>query len=65
MNSIDVLTFEGLAGDYEYGTPEERNPSRVTTIFEVDPEGPFGLNALKYNFSSDAAAAFEFPLSQG
>jgi ABC-type branched-subunit amino acid transport system substrate-binding protein len=65
MNSLDVLTFEGLAGDYQYGTPEERDPSRVTTVFEVDPEGPFGLNALKYNFSSDAAAAFEFPVSEG
>ena len=64
MNSLDVLTFDGLAGDYEYGTPEERNPSRVTTVFQVDPEGPFGLHALKYNFTSDAATAFAFPVAE-
>ena len=38
-----------------------RDPARVTTVFKVDPEGPFGLDALKYNFSSEAAEAFEFP----
>jgi ABC-type branched-subunit amino acid transport system substrate-binding protein len=65
MNSLDVLTFDGLAGDYQYGPPEQRNPSRVTTVFKVDPEGPFGLEALKYNFSSDAATAYEFPVSPG
>ena len=61
MNSLDVLSFDGLAGDYTYGPPEARNPSRVTTMFKVDPEGPFGLESLKYNFTSDAAEAFVFP----
>ena len=61
MNSIDTLKFDGLAGDYKYGTPEERSPSRVTTMFKVNPDAPFGLEALKYNFTSDAAQAFVFP----
>jgi ABC-type branched-subunit amino acid transport system substrate-binding protein len=61
MNSLDMLRFDGLAGDYPYGPPEVRDPARVTTVFKVDPEGPFGLDALKYNFSSEAAEAFEFP----
>jgi ABC-type branched-subunit amino acid transport system substrate-binding protein len=64
MNAIDVLQFDGLAGDYEYGPPDERNPARVTTMFQVSPDGPFGLEALKYNFSSEAAEAFEFPASE-
>ena len=61
MNSLDVLRFEGLAGDYPYGPPEQRNPSRVTTMFQVTPGAPFGLASLKYNFSSPAAEAFQFP----
>jgi ABC-type branched-subunit amino acid transport system substrate-binding protein len=65
MNSIDVLEFDGLAGDYEYGAPEDRNPARVTTMFKVNPEAPFGLESLKYNFSSPAAEAFEFAVSNG
>ena len=61
MNSLDKLTFDGLAGDYGYGTPDQRDPARVTTMFKVNPAAPFGLESLKYNFASDAAKAFEFP----
>ena len=60
MNSLDILKFDGLAGDYTYGAPENRNPSRVSTVFKVNPDSPFGLQALKYNFTSDAAQAFVF-----
>lgn len=61
MNSLDKLSFNGLAGDYIYGTPDKRSPSRVTTMFKVNPAAPFGLEALKYDFTSDAAQAFTFP----
>lgn len=61
MNSLDTLKFEGLAGDYKYGTPENRDPARVTTVFKVNPDAPFGLESLKYNFTSSAAAAYVFP----
>jgi len=60
MNSLDKLSFEGLAGDYTYGTPDKRDPSRVSTVFKVNPDAPFGLESLKYNFTSSAAAAFAF-----
>jgi len=60
MNSLDKLTFDGLAGDYGYGTPDQRDPARVSTMFKVNPTAPFGLESLKYNFASDAAKAFEF-----
>jgi hypothetical protein len=65
MNSLEALKFDGLAGDYPYGPPEARDPSRITTVFEVDPNGPFGLNAVKQNFSSATAEAYEFPTSAG
>jgi hypothetical protein len=31
----------------------------------VNPAAPFGLEALKYNFSSAAAEAFVFPANVG
>ena len=65
MNSLDTLKFDGLAGDYTYGTPENRDPARVTTVFKVNPDGPFGLESLKYNFTSSAAAAYVFPKTNG
>ena len=40
MNSIEVLTFDGLTGDYPYGTPEDRDPPWASTIFAVDPRPP-------------------------
>jgi len=57
---VGTVSFGGLGGDYEYGTAEARNPPRNTTIFEVDPDKPFGLGKLKYDFESDAAAKYEF-----
>jgi ABC-type branched-subunit amino acid transport system substrate-binding protein len=62
LESLDVLEFGGLFGDYNYGEGgvENRNPPRVSTIFEIDPAAPGGLSALDTNFTSDAAKDFEF-----
>lgn len=60
MNSLDKLTFDGLAGDYPYGPPETRDPSRFSTVFKVDPAAPFGLRSLAFNYTSEAARAFTF-----
>ena len=57
---LGTVSFDGLAGDYEYGPADQRNPPRNSTIFEVDPKKPFGLGKLKYEFESDAASKFEF-----
>ncbi len=61
MNGMDVLDFGGVIGDYTYGPPEDRNPPRGSSIFAIDPAKPFALRALKVNFSSDAAEAYEVP----
>ena len=61
MNSLDKLTFDGLASDYKYGPPEKRDPSRFSTIFKVDPAAPFGLRSVLFNFTSEAARAYTFP----
>jgi ABC-type branched-subunit amino acid transport system substrate-binding protein len=57
---VGTVSFDGLTGDYEYGAAEERNPPRSSTIFEVDPEKPFGLATKEYNYESEAAKKFEF-----
>lgn len=61
MNSIDTLEFGGLVGDYRYGLPDDRDPPRGSTIFQVDPEVPGGLSALSdVNYASDAARSYRF-----
>jgi hypothetical protein len=54
------VSFDGLSGDYTYGPAESRNPPRTTTIYEVDPDKPFGLGTLEYQYESDAAKEYEF-----
>jgi ABC-type branched-subunit amino acid transport system substrate-binding protein len=61
MNSLDKLTFDGLASDFRYGPPEKRDPSRFSTMFKVDPAAPFGLRAVLFNFTSEAARAYTLP----
>jgi hypothetical protein len=56
MNSLAVLTFDGLAGDYEWGPPGDRYPPVVSTIFRVDPAVPGALAVLERAVTSPAAA---------
>ncbi|MGH2803628.1 MAG: ABC transporter substrate-binding protein, partial [Thermoleophilaceae bacterium] len=57
---VGTVSFDGLSGDYKYGPAEEREPPRVSTIFEVNPDRPFGLATLEYQYESPMAADFEF-----
>ena len=57
---VGTVSFDGLTGDYKYGTAEERDPPRSSTIFEVDPEKPFGLGTKAYQYESKFAKEFEF-----
>jgi len=43
-----------------YGPIDDRSPSRQSSIFAIKASGPFGLDALETNFSSDAAESFSF-----
>lgn len=60
QRQLGVVSFDGLYGDYTYGPPERRNPSRVTTMFRVDRSVAGSLQAVKRSFTSDAAARFQF-----
>jgi ABC-type branched-subunit amino acid transport system substrate-binding protein len=64
-DELGTVSFDGLTDDYQYGSADERNPPRTTTIFSVDPERPFGLATLEYNFATDAAREFQFEGGEG
>jgi hypothetical protein len=57
---LGTVGFDGVLGDYTYGAPEGRNPSRVSTIFRIDSQRPGGLAVVKQNFASEAARRFDF-----
>jgi ABC-type branched-subunit amino acid transport system substrate-binding protein len=64
MNKVGVLTFDGLSGDYSYGTgAASRVPPRANTIFSVDPTKPGGLTKVagKVNFISSLAQQYTIP----
>ena len=60
MEEVGTLTFDGLSGDYKYGTAAERVPPRTSTIFKINPAKPIGIEKVKYNFETEAAKKFTF-----
>jgi ABC-type branched-subunit amino acid transport system substrate-binding protein len=60
MNSLDELDFGGLQGTYGWGEPEDRNPPRANSIFEVDPNKPIGLGLIVAEHQAPFAEDFEF-----
>lgn len=57
---LGEVDLEGLLGNYTYGPPERRNPTRTTTIFRVNPSVPGALEAVKAGFTTRAATEFSF-----
>jgi ABC-type branched-subunit amino acid transport system substrate-binding protein len=60
IEEVGTISFDGIVGDYEYGPIDERSPSRQSSVFAIKASGPFGLDPLETNFSSDAAESFSF-----
>lgn len=61
MGELGTITFDGLLGDYEYGSgPADRNPPRTSTIFQFDADAPTGLTSVTDSFASEAAESFDF-----
>src|SRR5918997_1576485 len=46
MNSIEALEFDGVLGEYGWGGPDDRDPPRAHSIFEVDSSQPIGLGLI-------------------
>lgn len=59
IREVDI-DYQGLLGDYKYGPSADRDPSRSTVIFSVDPAVPGALKKLT-EVTSDAAKAYKFP----
>jgi ABC-type branched-subunit amino acid transport system substrate-binding protein len=60
MEEVGTLTFDGLAGDYEYGPAEERVPPTTSSIFSPNPDIGPGLELVERDYEADYAADFEF-----
>ena len=65
MNGLKSLSFDHIIGDYGYGKPDDRNPSRQSTVFKINPDKPFALEGLKVNFTTDLAKQFPFEADNG
>ena len=61
MNALPELDFGDLSPAYGYGPPEDRDPPRGSTVFEVNTDKPFSLGALVTNITSPEAQAYVFP----
>lgn len=53
------VDFDGLLGDYTYGSAADRDPSRETTIFKVTPNAATGYLEKTATVESKAAKDFD------
>lgn len=60
LYSVEEVTFNGLAGDYQYGAPEDRQPPEVVSIFSVAPDAPGGIAIEEQDYTSDITDAVRF-----
>ena len=61
LKQVGTLKFQGLIGDYTYGSSAgSRNPPRDTTIFKIVNGKPVGLDILVPSFVSATAKALKF-----
>ena len=60
LEELGTVSFGGLSGDYTYGPAEEREPSRESAIFKVDPASPTGLTLVEGGLHADFVDDFEF-----
>lgn len=57
LGSVDN---QGLGGNYKYGPIESRAPAMAGSIFKVNRQKPFGLEALEVNHTSPLVSKFVF-----
>ncbi len=60
MAETGTVTHDGVMEDYGYGTPANRQPPRVNSVFKVNPQLPYGVEIVKRGINSRAAADFDF-----
>ncbi len=57
---LGEVDYQGLFGNYGYGTADARKPPTASTIFEVDTDKPYALGALEKDYESDVVGEFEY-----
>ena len=65
METVGALHFDGILGDYQYGTAATRNPPRDSTVYKINMTKAGGLDAVKHNFTTPEAQSFVFPQVNG
>jgi ABC-type branched-subunit amino acid transport system substrate-binding protein len=61
VNQVGTLKFDGLIGDYKYGSSaSQRNPSRASTVNKIVVGQPIGLEIVAANLDSQAAKKIKF-----
>jgi len=60
VEQLGTLSFDGMFSPYTYGAASARAPSRMASIFRINPAKPVGLELVKKNFESPAAEKFVF-----
>lgn len=46
LESIDLFEFDGLLGDYSWGSAEDRVPPANSSIFRPNPDAPMGMEVV-------------------
>ena len=60
IEELEEVDYGGLLGQYTYGAPEDRSPTREATIFKFVNDPDKGYLEAVDQIESDAAKAFEF-----
>jgi ABC-type branched-subunit amino acid transport system substrate-binding protein len=61
LKQVATLKFDGLIGDYKYGSSaKDRNPPRTSTISKIVVGQPIGLQLVQADVTSDAAKSLKF-----
>lgn len=55
---IAGMSFGGITGDHVYGAPSQRRPPLTSSLFKVNKDKPYGLEALRANFTTDLATKY-------
>ncbi|MFP3908020.1 MAG: ABC transporter substrate-binding protein [Acidimicrobiales bacterium] len=60
MENVGTLSFDGLFGDYVYGTADERQPPTSSSFFAPNPDSPMGLELVERDYEADYVGDFTF-----
>ena len=57
---VDELEFGDSFPTYSYGPAEDRDPPRLTNVYQIDPPSPGGTKILEKEYVAEMAESFTF-----